>query len=140
MFNLKESKKKDKKDHKKDHKKRTLIKDRNIDWEETYTPRTKSMKERFEEEIGPGSYFRWEGYDNTTDNTYYVVVSPSYSKKEGNSFFAGIRKLPADFSPNGEYFDTLKEAIRYAKDTWDIKTPKNLINYTKKDLKGLDLK
>lgn len=99
------------------------IKDRGIHWKETYTEKTLEHKEKYEEEIGPGSYFRWEGHDNTTGNDYYIVAGPGQSKTKGKLFFSGIRKLPAEYSPNGEYFNTLRKALVYAKDMWGVRLP-----------------
>ena len=110
------------------------IRDRGIIWKEGYTKKTGGMKRKFEKEIGPGSYFRFEGHDNTTGNDYYIVVGPGYSKSKGKLFFAGIRKLPGEYSPNGEYFKTLRKAMLYAKDMWGAKFPKDFKDYTQEDL------
>ena len=104
------------------------IKDRGIVWKETYTPKTLNMKENYEKSIGIGSYFRWEGHDNTTGSDYYIVVSPGESQTKGKLFFAGIRKMPAEYSPNGEYFNTLGQALSYAKDMWAIRIPEDFTN------------
>jgi hypothetical protein len=110
------------------------IKDRGIIWKEQYTKKTLSMKKRFEKEIGPGSYFRFEGHDNTTGNDYYIVCGPGHSKTKGNLFFTGIRKLPGEYSPNGEYFKTHRKAMLYAKDMWGVRFPKDFQDYTQEDL------
>lgn len=99
------------------------IKDRGIKWVETYGDKSAYLKKEFEEQVGPGSYFRWEGHDNTTGNDYYVVVAPGYSKKQGYHFFAGLRKMPADHGASGKYFNSMREAIHYAYETWRVPKP-----------------
>jgi hypothetical protein len=111
------------------------IKDRGIHWKEQYTKKTSALKKKFDDDLGEGSYFRWEGYDSTTGNTYYIVAGPGYSKTKGKLFFSGIRKMPAEYSPNGEYFPTLRKAITYARDMWGIRFPKNF----KRDYRSSDL-
>lgn len=118
---------------------RTPIKDRGIAWKETYTTKSLATKNKMEKEVGPGSYFRWEGYDPTTGNNYYIVLGPSVSKDLGKSFFAGIRKLPADFAANGEYFPTMRQAARYANDTWAVTIPRGMGNYNTRDLANADI-
>jgi len=110
------------------------IKDRGILWKETYTKKTYSLKKRFYKQIGPGSYFRWEGYDSTTSKDYYIVVGPGFSKTKGKMFFAGIRRLPGEYSPNGEYFRSLRRAMVYARDLWGVRFPKDFTDYTQEDL------
>ena len=66
----------------------TPIKERGIKWQESYGDKSAPLKKSMEEQVGIGSYFRWEGYDHTTDTEYYVVVSPGYSEKKGYFFFA----------------------------------------------------
>jgi hypothetical protein len=110
------------------------IKDRGIVWKEKYTKKTLAMKKKFQRDIGPGSYFRFEGHDNTTGNDYYIVVGPGYSKSKGKLFFAGIRKLPGEYSPNGEYFRSFRKAMIYAKDMWGAKFPPDFKDYTEEDL------
>lgn len=110
------------------------IKDRGIIWKEKYTKKSMALKRKFEKELGEGSYFRWEGHDNTTGNDYYVVVGPGYSKTKGKMFFAGIRKLPGEYSPNGEYFRSLRRAMSYAKEMWAVRFPKNFRDFTQEDL------
>jgi hypothetical protein len=110
------------------------IRDRGIIWHEKYTKKTMGFKKKFAKLIGPGSYFRWEGYDPTTSKDYYVVVSPGYSKTKGKMFFAGIRRMPGEYSPNGEYFRSLRRAMAYAKEMWAVKMPKDFVDYTQEDL------
>ena len=72
------------------------IKDRGIHWEEKYGEKSAYHKEEYEKQVGPGSYFRWEGHDGSTSEDYYVVVTPGFSKKKGYHFFAALRKMPAN--------------------------------------------
>jgi hypothetical protein len=116
------------------------IKDRGINWKETYTKKTLGFKQDFEETVGPGSYFRWEGHDHVTDSDYYVVAGPGNSKENGNMFFTGIRKLPAEYSPNGEYFTTLRKALAYARKQWAVPFPKGFhYDYTQEDLSNVEI-
>lgn len=110
------------------------IKDRGIVWQEKYTKKTMAFKKKFNKHIGPGSYYRFEGHDNTTGNDYYIIVGPGFAKTKGKLFFAGIRKLPGEFSANGEYFKTLRKAMLYAKDMWGPRFPKDFHDYTTEDL------
>ena len=125
---------------------RKRIKDRGIRWEENYSDKTENMKKRFDKEIGPNAYIRYEGHDFTTNSDYYVVVGPSIEKNLGKSFFAGIKKLPPPkeregktFSPYGEYFRTLKAAHAYASEKWGVPMKKNMVNYTQTDLVNVDI-
>lgn len=102
------------------------IKDRGINWAESYGDKSASLKEQFEEQVGPGSYFRWEGHDSTSGNDYYVVVSPGFSDKMGYHFFAGLRKMPADDGASGKKFKTQREALSYAYDTWKVPKPETM--------------
>jgi len=114
------------------------IRDRNINWEEAYTERTEPLKKRYENNIGPGSYYRWEGHDYTTNSDYYVICSPARTKDLKKSFFAGIKKLPFDwrnfeskvYSPYGKYFDNISSALSFLSDKYRIPYPKNQFNYT----------
>lgn len=116
------------------------IKNRGIIWKETYTDKTAKFKEDFEKEVGPGSYFRWEGHDSVTNSDYYIVAGPGHSQENGNMFFTGIRKLPAEFSPNGEYFPTLRKALSYAREQWAVPFPKGFVtDYTMGDLANVEI-
>lgn len=99
------------------------IRERGIKWVETYGEKSAYLKKEMEEQVGPGSYFRWEGHDTTTGTDYYVVVSPGYSKKKGYHFFAGLRKMPADHGASGKKFPTQRLALGYAMDTWRVPPP-----------------
>jgi hypothetical protein len=128
---------------------RKRIRDRGIKWEEKYRARSEPLKERFEKQMGPMSYHRWEGHDYTTNSVYYVVVGPSVHKKLGKIYFAGIKKIPiADFtkdpdtktySPYGEYFFNIKSALLYANERWGIPIPKNQPAYKKEHLLNVDV-
>jgi hypothetical protein len=52
-------------------------------------------------------------------------------------FFAGVRKLPSDYAAYGEYFSEIKEAFKYAHDTWGTPMPSEINNYDSSDLKGI---
>ena len=45
--------------------------EKDISWKEDYTDKTLFLKEQFEEVVGPGSYFRFEGYDHDSGDSYY---------------------------------------------------------------------
>lgn len=128
---------------------RKRIKDRGIRWEEMYRERSLPQKEKFEKEVGPGSYYRWEGHDYTTNSIYYIVVGPSIQHNIGKMFFAGIKKIPIEeftkdpdtktYSPYGEYFPTIKGALIYASQRWGVPMPKNQIPYNKSTLMNVDI-
>jgi hypothetical protein len=128
---------------------RKRIKDRGIKWEETYRERSKPLKKKFEEQVGPGSYYRWEGRDYTTNSVYYVVVGPSMQHNVGKVFFAGIKKIPLEeftkdpdtktYSPYGEYFPTMKGALIYASQRWGTPVPRNQVPYNKDSLANADI-
>lgn len=99
------------------------IKERGIKWTESYGDKSSYLKREMDEQIGLGSYFRWEGHDSTTGNDYYVVVSPGWSPKKGYHFFAGLRKMPADHGASGKYFNSMREALNYAYETWRVPKP-----------------
>jgi hypothetical protein len=116
---------------------RIKLADRNITWQEKYTERTELLKKQYGDVVGPGSYYRFEGRDADTGDEYFIVVSPAKIKDPEEQFFAGVRKLPADFAAGGQYFDTMYEALEYAHDTWGIALPKGARDYTTKDLRGI---
>ena len=123
---------------------RKRIKDRGIKWEIKYHIGSQGLKEKFERELGPDSYHRWEGHDFTTNSNYFVVVGPSITQEREKRFFAGIKKLPDDphakvYSPNGEYFITLYEALSHAREKWAIPLPKSSSNYTLNDLDKINM-
>lgn len=123
---------------------RKKIKERGIKWEESYQEKSASLKKRFDKDIGPGSYYRWEGHDYTTNSDYYIVVGPTIQSDLGKCFFAGIKKLPEDpnakvYSPSGEYFTSIIAALSYATDHWASPFPKSQINYTKEMLEPVNI-
>tara|TARA_B100000614_G_scaffold262909_1_gene300789 strand:+ start:252785 stop:253225 length:441 start_codon:yes stop_codon:yes gene_type:complete len=126
---------------------RTPIKERGIKWEEAYEERSAPLKKRFDKQIGPGAYYRWEGHDVTTNSDYYVVVGPSIQKNVGKMFFAGVKKLPPEaerkekksYSPYGEYFPSMKAALAYANDKWGTPVPKGAPEYKKDQLAHVDI-
>ena len=120
------------------------IKDRGIDWKEAYHKRSERLKERFEKDLGPLSYIRWQGHDYTTNSDYFVVVGPAVTKDLKKRFFAGIKKLPDDpkakvYAPSGEYFSSIKGAFSHASDKWAVPIPRNSINYTLSHLAGIEI-
>jgi len=118
---------------------RKRIKDRGINWKEHYHERSQKLKERFERDLGPGAYKRWEGHDYTTNSDYFVVVGPALTKEGKKKFFSGVKKLPDDpkakiYAPSGEYFSTIESAFSHANDKWGIIFPREVPNYTVEDL------
>ena len=123
------------------------IKDRNIGWKEKYTERTEPLKQRYDGQIGLGSYYRWEGHDYTTNSDYYVVCSPAKTKELDDAFFAGIKKLPPIYkrdvtkvySPYGKYFNNIASALTFLNQKYGIPYPKNQVNYTDENLHGIKI-
>lgn len=119
---------------------RTKLGDRNVHWEEMYTRDTAWFKTMYEDLVGPGCYFRWEGRDGDNGDEYFAVVGPAKMHDPEPKFFAGTRKLPNTYAAGGLYFNTLSEAIEYAADTWGIVHPKHVrLTYSSKDLRGLSV-
>lgn len=114
------------------------IKDRGIRWQEAYGDKSAYLKEEYEKQVGPGSYFRWEGHDHTTGVDYYAVVTPGFSEKHGYHFFAALRKMPAENGASGKKFKTQAEALSYAFETWRVPPPASKPHkpYIDKDLTG----
>ena len=112
---------------------------KHIDWDESYTEKTAFLKRQFQEVIGEGSYFRFEGVSDDGDN-YYCIVGPAKVHAPRAKFFAGVRKLPATYSAGGKYFDSLDAAASYAKTTWGVPTPMQLKPYTSVKLHGISQK
>lgn len=120
------------------------IKDRGINWREKYHERSEKLKDRFEKDIGEGTYKRWEGHDYTTDSDYFVVAGPAKTKEGQKRFFAGIKKLPDDpeakvYAPSGEYFHTITSAFSHAVDKWGITFPREVPHYNINDLRGVKI-
>lgn len=126
---------------------RKPIKDRGIKWEEKYIEKSLSLKKKFDKAVGPGTYYRWEGHDITTNSDYYVVVGPSLQRGVGKMFFAGIKRLPPAaerkfkkvYSPYGEYFPTIKGALSYASRKWGVRMPPHAPNYTRQHLAPVNI-
>lgn len=108
---------------------RTKLADRNMVWKEAYTPRSLFLKKQFYDIVGPGSYFRFEGRDSDSGDEYYIVVSPAKIHSPNEQFFAGVRKLPADYAAGGVYFSDMKEAMEYATNTWGVAQPSDMRYY-----------
>lgn len=125
--------------------KRKRIKDRGINWEEAYSEKTQKMKDRFERDLGEGSYRRWEGHDYSTNGDYFVVVSPALTANGDKMFFSGIKRLPPEFTekkvyaPSGEYFPTISGALSHASDKWGVPFPHDQIRYTREDLEPIKI-
>ena len=123
---------------------RKRIKDRGIEWKQRYHQRSNRLKKRFEKDIGPMSYFRWEGHDYTTDSDYFIIVGPSLTKEGHKRFFSGIKKLPDDpkakvYAPSGEYFTSSISAITHAGEKWAVPFPKGATNYSADQLLSVDI-
>ena len=116
---------------------REKLVEKNIKWSEAYTDKTQFLKEQFEDVVGPGSYFRFEGVNRDNDDEYYCIIGPANIHKPRAKFFAGVRKLPATYSAGGKYFDSMDAAATYARDTWGVPTPDNLKPYTSAKLFGI---
>ena len=108
-----------------------------ITWKEAYTDKTNRLKDMYEELVGSGSYFRFEGTNTETGDEYYVVVGPAKVKSPKPEFFAGVRKLPSDFAAGGKYFSEMREAMEYANETWGVDTPSGISYYDSDDLKNI---
>ncbi len=123
---------------------RKRIKDRGIKWEEFYHVRSQKLKQRYDKEIGPLSYIRWEGHDYTTDSDYFVIVGPALTKEGKKRFFAGVKKLPDDpkakiYAPSGEYFVSISSAFTHANEKWGIKYPQQAPNYSVENLASVEI-
>ena len=119
---------------------KTKLADRNVVWKEAYTPRSLFLKKQFYDIIGPGSYFRFEGRDTDSGDEYYIVVGPAKIHSPKEQFFAGVRKMPADYAAGGLYFHDMKEAMEYATNTWGVTTPRDMRYYDTSDIKGIGKK
>lgn len=123
---------------------RKRIKDRGIDWKEKYHERSLPLKKKFDKEIGPMSYIRWEGHDYTTNSDYFVVVGPAETKELKKRYFAGVKKLPDDpkakvYAPSGEYFITIVSAYSHANQKWGVPFPKGVPHYSLRELANVDI-
>ena len=115
---------------------REKLVEKNIGWKQIYTQKTQFLKDMFEEVVGPGSYFRFEGKSDENVG-YYCIIGPAQVHKPRAKFFAGVRRLPATYSAGGKYFDSMDAAARYAKETWGVETPRELKPYTSAQLFGI---
>jgi len=118
---------------------RKRIRDRGITWKETYHDKSAPLKKRFDRELGPGAYYRWEGHDYTTDSDYFVVVGPAMTRELKKMFFSGVKKLPDDprktvYAPSGKYFTTISSALSHSSEKWGVPFPRNQQRYTVHDL------
>jgi len=124
---------------------RKRIRDRGIRWKETYREKSAPLKKRFDKNIGPGAYYRWEGHDYTTGSDYFIVVGPAKTKEGRKLFFAGIKKLPPKFkrkkvyAPSGKYFPSIVSALSHASKMWGVAMPQNQNNYTIDTLANIDI-
>jgi hypothetical protein len=115
---------------------REKLVEKHIGWKQVYTQKTQFLKDMFEDVVGPGSYFRFEGKSDESVG-YYCIIGPAQVHKPRAKFFAGVRRLPATFSAGGKYFDSMDAAARYAKETWGVDTPRELKPYTSAQLFGI---
>jgi len=125
--------------------KRKRIKDRGINWKEKYRERSEPLKRRFDKTIGPGSYYRWEGHDYTTNHDYFIVIGPAKESSGKKAFFAGIKKLPDDwehkkvYAPYGKYFSNIVSALSYASSHWGLRFPPGQRNYSTRDIAAVEI-
>jgi len=119
---------------------REKLVEKDIEWKQVYTDKTLFLKEQFEDVVGPGSYFRFEGVDKGSSSEYYCIIGPAKIHDPIAKFFAGVRKLPATYSAGGKYFDSLDAAASYARDTWGVPTPRSLRPYTASSLRDIKKK
>jgi hypothetical protein len=119
---------------------REKLANKNIKWVEEYTDKTQFLKEQFEDVVGPGSYFRFEGKNLDNQDEYYCIIGPANIHKPRAKFFAGVRKLPATYSAGGKYFDSMDRAAEYARETWGVTVPKSMKPYTSAALFGIEKK
>jgi len=118
---------------------REKLVEKDIQWEQVYTDKTRFLKEQYNDIIGEGSYFRFEGEASDGDS-YYCIIGPAKVHKPRAKWFAGVRKLPATYSAGGKYFDSMDGAASYAKETWGVTTPQELKPYTSAQLFGISEK
>lgn len=116
---------------------KTKLADRSVTWQEAYTDKTLFLKRQYHDTIGPGSYFRFEGHDAETGDDYFVIVGPAKVHSPSSQFFAGVRKMPADYPAAGQSFHDMKEAIEHANRTWGTPIPDAMRYYDSGDLKGI---
>ena len=119
---------------------RTKLGDRNIHWREMYTRDTAYFKQMYEDLVGKGCYFRFEGRDADSGDEYFAIIGPGHMHDPEPQFFAGTRKLPSDYSAGGLYFSNIREAMMYAEDTWGLPIPQDAnYGWTSRNLRGLSV-
>ena len=123
---------------------RKRIRDRGIRWKEHYHEKSGPLKKRFNKELGPLSYMRYEGHDYSTNGDYFIVISPALTRELKKQFFAGIKRLPDDphkkvYAPSGEYFSTMHGAYSFARRRWGVPFPTGSPNYSLADLAKIDI-
>jgi len=124
---------------------RKRIKDRGIHWVEKYGERSDDLKKRFDKIIGPGSYYRFEGKDYTTNSDYFIVIGPSITRAGQKSFFAGIKKMPPEYkrkkiyAPSGKYFPNIMAAVSYASQKWGLPYPQDVQPYSSDTLTNIKI-
>ena len=123
---------------------RQRIRDRGIKWEPGYHERSMRLKDRFDEQIGPMAYMRWEGHDYITNSDYFVIMGPSLTGEGKKRFFAGVKKLPDDpkakiYAPSGEYFTSSVAALSYVSEKWGVPFPKGAPSYTLNNLSTIEI-
>jgi hypothetical protein len=118
---------------------RQKLVEKHINWKEVYTQKTGFLKDMYEDVIGPGSYFRFEGKSDESIS-YYCIIGPARVHQPRAKFFAGVRRLPATYSAGGKYFDSMDQAAIYARETWGVDTPRELKPYTSAHLHNIAYK
>tara|TARA_Y100000034_G_scaffold61314_1_gene74419 strand:+ start:262 stop:684 length:423 start_codon:yes stop_codon:yes gene_type:complete len=120
------------------------IRDRGIKWEERYHDKSAPLKKRYDRELGPFGYYRYEGHDYTSNGDYFIVVGPAMTKDMKKRFFSGIKRLPDDpakkvYAPSGEYFSSMHGALSFATERWGLVFPRGAPNYNLNDLANLKI-
>lgn len=124
---------------------RKRIRDRGIQWKETYREKSDDLKRRFTQTIGPGSYYRWEGHDYSTSADYFVIIGPALTKDGQKRFFAGIKRLPPIerrkkvYAPSGKYFSTIMSALGHANKMWGTEIPQGQPSYDEGTLAPINI-
>ncbi len=121
------------------------IKDRGINWKQQYPQHAGHLKKKFDKIIGPGSYYRWQGHDYTTNSDYFVVIGPAMRKDGSKAYFVGIKKMPPPerrkkiYAPSGKYFVTIMGAISHAIQKWGIRMPPDQTMYDLSNLENIKI-
>ena len=125
------------------HRKR--IRQRGIEWKQTYGEKSLPLKKRFDKQLGQNSYLRWEGHDYTSDGDYFVVIGPAITKNGQKKYFAGIKRLPPKqnrkkiYAPSGKYFQDIMQAIYHGNNMWGTPIPQGQQNYNMQHLAGINI-